>query len=468
MAKNSVARGFGRLLSAAMLSMALNGGSLLAPAVVPAGAQEAKEAASAIDREIDADYPYLEKLYLDLHRHPELSYQEKRTAERIAAELESQGFAVTTGVGGHGVVGVLKNGDGPTVLLRTDLDALPVAEQTGLPYASQVKAVEQTGQEVPVMHACGHDVHMTVFTGTARWLALHRDAWSGTLVMIGQPAEERGAGARAMLEDGLFERFPKPDYALALHVNAAMPAGTVAWVPGYALANVDSVDITVHGIGGHGAYPQATKDPIVLASEIVLALQTIASREIDPQDPVVVTVGSIHGGTKHNIISDRVDLQLTVRTYSDATRRKVLDAIRRITVNMGRVAGLPDRLLPEVRIHEEEYTPSTYNDPELAERLAAALTGVLGRERVIKARPVMGGEDFSRYGRAGAKAVMFWLGAVDPEKWQAAQAGKMSLPSLHSPFFAPLARPTIETGVKVMTTAVLDLMGRTRDETGGR
>lgn len=413
--------------------------------------------------QIAADYTYLEQLYHHLHSHPELSYQEAETAKRIAAELRALGFAVTEGVGGHGVVAIMENGDGPTVMLRTDLDALPVSEQTGLPYASRVKAVEQTGQEVSVMHACGHDVHMTVLVGTARWLAAHRDRWSGRLMLIGQPAEERGAGARMMLEDGLFTRFPKPDYALALHVNAALPAGTVAYVPGYALANVDSVDITVHGIGGHGAYPQATKDPIVLASEIVLALQTIASREIDPQDPVVVTVGSIHGGTKHNIIPDRVDLQLTVRSYADDTRRKVLDAIRRIAVNMGRVAGLPDELLPEVKIHEEEYTPATYNDPELTERLASALRARFGDDRVIRAKPVMGGEDFSRYGRAGVKAVMLWLGAVDPQKWKLAQAGKLSLPSLHSPFFAPLPRPTITTGVETMVTSVLALMGRDDD-----
>ncbi|GIX16600.1 MAG: peptidase [Rhodothalassiaceae bacterium] len=421
--------------------------------------------AQAPHAEIGEDYAHLEQLYRHLHSHPELSYQEAETAKRIAAELRALGFAVTEGVGGHGVVAIMENGDGPTVMLRTDLDALPVAEQTGLPYASRVKAVEQTGQEVPVMHACGHDVHMTVLVGTARWLAAHRDRWSGRLMLIGQPAEERGAGARKMLEDGLFTRFPKPDYALALHVNAALPAGTVAYVPGYALANVDSVDITVHGIGGHGAYPQATKDPIVLASEIVLALQTIASREIDPQDPVVVTVGSIHGGAKHNIIPDRVDLQLTVRSYSDETRHKVLEAIRRIAVNMGRVAGLPDDLLPEVKIHEEEYTPATYNDPELTERLAAALAARFGSERVIRAKPVMGGEDFSRYGRAGVKAVMLWLGAVDPDKWRLAQEGKLSLPSLHSPFFAPLPRPTITTGVETMVTSVLALMGR-RDGAG--
>ncbi len=414
----------------------------------------------AADQTVAQDYPYLEKLYRHLHSHPELSYQEAETAKRIAAEWRALGFRVTEGVGGHGVVAILDNGPGPTVMLRTDLDALPVAERTGLPYASSVKATEQTGQEVSVMHACGHDVHMTVLVGTARWLAAHRDRWSGRLMLIGQPAEERGAGARMMLDDGLFTRFPKPDFALALHVNAALPAGTVAYVPGYALANVDSVDITVHGIGGHGAYPQATKDPIVLAAEIVLALQTIASREIDPRDPVVVTVGSIHGGAKHNIIPERVDLQLTVRSYSDATRRKVLDAIKRITVNMGRVAGLPEDLLPEVKIHEEEYTPATYNDPALTEQLAQALKARFGADRVIKAQPVMGGEDFARYGRAGAKAVMLWLGAVDPEKWKRAQEGKLSLPSLHSPYFAPLPKPTITTGVETMVTAVLTLMGR--------
>lgn len=409
---------------------------------------------------IKGDLGYLEQLYRYLHAHPELSYQEEQTAARIASELQGLGFDVTTGVGGHGLVGVLKNGDGPTVLLRTDLDALPVKEQTGLPYSSTVKAVEQTGQDVSVMHACGHDMHMTVFVGAARRLAAMTDQWSGTLVMIGQPAEERGAGAKAMLDDGLFERFPRPDYNVALHVSASLDAGRIAWVEGFALANVDSVDITVHGVGGHGAYPQATKDPIVLASRIVTALQTISSREIDPQEPVVVTVGSIHGGAKHNIIGNRVDLQLTVRSYADATRKKALDAIRRIAVNEGRVAGLPEELLPEVFIQEQEYTPATYNDPALTERLVKALSDQMGADRLVRTKPVMGGEDFSRYGREGIPSVMFWLGAVPPDKFAAAQKGDLNLPSLHSPEFAPLPEPTIRTGVEAMTRAAMDLLGK--------
>lgn len=431
-------------LAAGMPAAARNGGETIAEAV-------------------SKDLGYLETLYRHLHAHPELSYQEEKTASRIAAELEGLGFEVTTGIGGHGVVGVLHNGEGPTVLLRTDLDALPVAERTGLPYASDVKAIEQTGQEVSVMHACGHDMHMTVFVGTARRLVAMRDDWSGTLVMIGQPAEERGAGAKAMLEDGLFTRFPRPDYNVALHVSASLDAGRVAWVEGFALANVDSVEITVHGIGGHGAYPHATKDPIVLASRIVTALQTIASREVDPQEPVVVTVGSIHGGTKHNIIGDRVDMQLTVRTYRDETRRIVLDAIRRIAENEGRVAGLPEDLLPEVHVREEEYTPATYNDPALTTRLIEALSSRMGEERFVRTKPVMGGEDFSRYGREGIPSVMFWLGAVAPERFERAQKGEISLPSLHSPEFAPLPGPTIRTGVETMTNAALTLFGTRAD-----
>ena len=426
--------------------------------VAAMAAMPARAASPGLDAAVDQDYGYLESLYHYLHTHPELSFQEANTAQRIASELERLGFDVTTGVGGHGIVGVMKNGDGPTLLIRTDLDALPVKEMTGLAYASTAEATEQNGLHVNVMHACGHDVHMTVFVGTARRLAALRDQWHGTLVMIGQPAEERGAGAKAMLEDGLFDRFPRPDINLALHVNAGLETGKVAYVPGYALANVDSVDITVHGIGGHGAYPHTTKDPIVLASEIVLALQTIASREIDPQDPVVVTVGSIHGGAKHNVISDRVDMQLTVRSYSDRTRQKVLAAIRRIAVNTGRSMGLPEDLLPEVTVRDE-YTPSTYNDPGLAERVAGVLRTALGPERVVKARPVMGGEDFSRYGREGIPSLMLWLGAVAPEKIAAAERGEISLPSLHSPYFAPLPEPTIKTGVEAMTAAALDILG---------
>jgi len=429
---------------------------LIAAAWLPAAAPAAE--IEGLESAIAEDYGYLESLYQFLHSNPELSFQEDDTARRIARELDTLGFDVTTGVGGHGLVGVLENGPGPTVMIRTDLDALPVKEQTGLAYASTVTATEQTGQEVFVMHACGHDVHMTNFVGTARRLVDLADDWSGTLVMIGQPAEERGAGAKAMLEDGLFERFPRPDHVLAMHVSAGLEAGKIAYVPGYALANVDSVDITVHGIGGHGAYPHATKDPVMLASRIVMGLQTIASREIDPQDPVVVTVGSIHGGAKHNVISDRVDMQLTVRSYSDQTRETVLSAIERIATNIGRSAGLAEDMLPEMEV-KDEYTPATYNDPDLTERVVPVMAGALGEGRVVRTDPVMGGEDFSRYGRAGVPALIFWVGGVAPEDIAAAERGEKELPSLHSPLFAPVPEPTIKTGVTAMTAAAMELLG---------
>ncbi|MGA8205933.1 MAG: amidohydrolase [Woeseiaceae bacterium] len=416
----------------------------------------------ALYKAIDDDYSYLHDLYLYLHQHPELSFQEKNTSARIASELRPLGFDVTEHVGGYGIVAVMKNGDGPTVLIRTDLDALPVKEQTGLPYASTVAGVNQMGEKVSVMHACGHDIHMTTFVGTARELARLKDQWSGTVVMIGQPAEERGAGAKAMIGDGLFTRFPKPDFNIAFHDAANLPAGTIGYTKGYALANVDSVDIEVHGIGGHGAYPQATKDPVVLAAQIVLALQTIVSREISPLDPAVVTVGSIHGGTKHNIIGDSVHMQLTVRTYSDEVRNKVLDSIKRIAVNEGRVAGLPDDLLPEVSVSEEEHTPSMYNDPALADRVIGAMKAAKVSDSIIETPPVMGGEDFSQYERTGdhIPGFIFWVGAVDPEKYKEAMANGETLPSLHSPFFAPKPKPTIETAVRAMTTAALELLGK--------
>lgn len=381
---------------------------------------------------------------------------------KIAAELDGLGFKVTENVGGFGLVGVLENGEGPTVLIRTDLDALPLKEQTGLSYASVAKAINQVGDEVFVMHACGHDIHMSAFIGTARRLVELKDTWRGTLVMIGQPAEERGAGARAMLEDGLYERFPLPDYNLALHDGAGAPAGTVGYTPGYALANVDSVDIIVHGIGGHGAYPHTTKDPVVLAAQIVVELQTLVSRVISPLDPGVVTVGSIHGGTKHNIISDKVTLQLTVRSYTDEVRSTLLDGIKRIAENLGRAAGLPEDKLPEVTVREDEHTPSTYNDPELAERVTDAMRAA-GAAGIIKEMPpVMGGEDFSEYGRTEEKipGLIFWIGAVNPEEYAATVAAGGSFPSLHSPFFAPDPEPTIKTGVRTMTIAALELLAK--------
>ena len=410
---------------------------------------------------IDADYPRLEQLYRDLHAHPELSYHEEKTAAQIAAGLKQAGFDVTTNVGGHGVVGVLRNGSGPTILLRTDLDALPVKEQTGLPYASKVRTTDDKGNEVDVMHACGHDAHMTVFLGTARLLGQLKDRWQGTLVMIGQPAEERVGGARAMLADGLFTRFPKPDYCLALHVKWDLPAGSVGTTEGYALANVDGVNVTIRGFGGHGSAPHTAKDPIVLAAQIILALQTIVSREVEPGAPAVVTVGSIHGGTKHNIIPDEVKLQLTVRSYSDEVRTNTLAAIRRITRGLALAAGLPEDRLPLVT-QEDESADATFNNPELTRRLSGAFQSWLGKEKTLKQKPIMGAEDFGLFGRTADKIpiCMFWLGAVEPERVTESQRSGNPLPSLHSSLFRPVPEPTIKTGVAAMTAAVLEIAGK--------
>lgn len=439
-----------------MRRLLLSGISALALLTTPVLADE------AIYQAIDEDYAYLDALYKHLHQNPELSYKEFETAKRMAAELEALGFDVTENVGGTGVVALMSNGEGPTVMLRADMDGLPVEELTGLDYASTTKSTNQVGEEVFVMHACGHDIHMTSLVGAARRLVEVKDQWRGTLMLILQPAEERGGGAKAMLADGLFERFPTPDYNVALHDNAGSPAGSIGYTKGYALANVDSVDITVHGIGGHGAYPHTTRDPIVLAAQIVNSLQTLVSRNISPLEAGVVTVGSIHGGSKHNIISDEVRLQLTVRSYSDEVRATLIDGIRRIAENQGRVAGLPEDKLPEVTVKDDESIPSTYNDPALAERIATmfAETGV--SSNIVEAPPVMGGEDFSLFARTEDQipSLIFWVGAVDPEKYQESLETGESLPSLHSPFFAPLPEPTIKTGVRAMTMAALELLGK--------
>ncbi|MGB3562874.1 MAG: amidohydrolase [Thermoanaerobaculia bacterium] len=429
-------------------------------AVLPSAAAELEEQAAA---EVDS----LMEIYEHLHTYPELSYQEKESAALVARELRKLGFEVTEEVGdygfegrtSYGVVGVMRNGDGPTVMVRTDLDALPIEEKTGLPYASRAKGVSDSGSEVLVMQACGHDLHMTTFVGTARMLARIKDRWSGTLVMIGQPAEERGAGARAMLDDGLFERFPKPEYALAFHANAEMPAGTVGMLSGYALANVDSVDITIRGRGGHGAYPHKTKDPVTLAAQVIVNLQPIVSRQVSPFDPAVVTVGSIHGGTKHNIIPDEVHLQLTVRSYKPEVRDHLLSSIRLVAEDTARAAGFPDELLPVVELAEEEYTPSTYNDPALVERLAGVIARTLGEDRVTWVEPVMAGEDFARYGLDGKIPIaIMWLGAVEPAKFEDYARRGQQLPGLHSAEFTVFPEPAIRTGVTAMTAAVLDLM----------
>ncbi len=405
---------------------------------------------------LDALYPDLEKFYVDLHQNPELSYHEEKTAAKLAERLRALGYEVATGVGRTGVVAVMKNGAGPTVLVRADMDALPVEEKTGLAYASQVTTKNDAGETVHVMHACGHDTHVTSLVGAAVLLSRAKARWRGTLVLIGQPAEEGGAGAQAMIKDGLLTRFPKPDVAIALHDSASLPAGQIGVVSGFALANSDSADITIYGRGGHGSAPQSTVDPIVIAARTVLALQTIVSRENDPQDPAVVTVGSIHGGTKHNIIPDEVKLQLTIRSYSDKTRRHLHEAIARIAKAEAAAAGAPKEPLVNI---EEGYN-ATYNDPALARRLIATFTAAFGKDRVVEPRPIMGAEDFGDIGKAaGVPSVIFWLGAVEQAKWDAAQGDVTKLPSLHSSLWAPDKEPTLKTGAAALTVATLDLLG---------
>src|SRR4051794_19390128 len=353
----------------------------------------------------DAELPSLLTIYKDLHTHPELSGHEERSAAIVAKELKAAGYEVTERVGKYdkpgqtcfGVIGVMKNGDGPTVAIRTDLDGLPVREETGLPYASTVTTKNDAGQEVGVMHACGHDIHMSTFIGAARALAKLKDKWKGTLVMIGQPAEETVGGARALLKDGLYTRWPKPTYVLGLHDDAEIATGQIGVTEGYCYANVDSVDVTVRGVGGHGAYPHKTKDPVVLAAEMITAWQTIASRENNPLDPIVITVGSIHGGTKHNIISDEVKMQLTVRTYKQDVRDRVLAAIDRIAKGVATAAGLPADRMPIVAVLKDQFTPATYNNPDLTKRLVAVWKKTLGADNVEATDPTMGGEDFSEY-----------------------------------------------------------------------
>jgi hippurate hydrolase len=426
------------------------------------GAGEAKESSkdrvAAVSKHIAAEFNDLEALYKDLHRNPELSLQEFRTSARLAKELAKLGFKVTAKFGATGVVGVLENGKGPTVLVRTDMDALPVTEQTGLAYASKVRVRDKNDNEVGVMHACGHDMHMTCAIGVARVMASMKDRWRGTLIIIGQPAEEIGTGARLMLAAGLFKKFPKPDYCLALHCDATRPHGTVGYTEGRAYANVDSVDIIVKGKGGHGASPHMTVDPIVLAARIVLDLQTLVSRETNPIDPAVVTVGSIHGGSKHNIIPSEVKLQLTVRSTKDKVRKHLLDGIKRIAEGCAKAANAP---APVVKVDESEYTPALYNEPALTKRVVGVFKDALGAEKVAERPAVMGGEDFSRYGRkTGIPIFLFWLGTVAPEKVAEAAKEGAPLPSLHSPLYAPVPEPSLRTGVTAMSLAVLDLMGK--------
>jgi amidohydrolase len=394
-------------------------------------------------------------LYQHFHRNPELSFAEKETSARIAEEWRKAGAEVTEKVGGYGVVGLIKNGAGPTLMLRTDLDALPVVELTGLAYASTIKVKDAAGKEVGTMHACGHDIHMTNLVGVARYLTAHKDRWQGTVLLIGQPAEERGSGARAMLEDGLFKRFPKPDFALALHCDSTLATGKVAFRAGYALANVDSVDIVVRGRGGHGAYPHTTIDPIVQAAHLIVDLQSIVSREINPNDPSVITVGAIQGGSKHNIIADECHLQLTVRSYSDKVRKHLLASIERKAKAAAASFGAP-----EPKITFSDGTPAMFNDEKLVRTVAPVFEKTLGKENVLDREPMMGGEDFSEYGLAGVPIFMYWLGTVDARRLAPFVERNLPPPSLHSPIYYPDAADSLKTGITTMATAAMHLLAK--------
>jgi amidohydrolase len=408
----------------------------------------------------------LVETYKNLHAHPELSHYEENTARFLANELRSYGYSVTERFGqyqgkdwkSYGVVAVMKNSAGPVILFRTDMDALPVEEKTGLAYASHAKMPNDAGSEVPVMHACGHDLHMTVFLAAARRLAQMKDRWQGTLILIGQPAEETGEGARALLAGGLYSQFPKPDYALALHDTPLLEAGKIGYCPGFALASATSADLIVRGIGSHGSRPEGAKDPIVVSAQIILALQTIVSREKSPLDPAVVTVGSIHGGTKHNIIPDEVHLQLTIRAYEEAVRQQILASIDRIARHTALAAGIPEERAPILTVSETIHP--TFNEPALMERLSGVLSKRLGDENVVRTPPIMGSEDFGEYSLPdhSVPGALFWLGVADPQQLAQSKITQIPPPYLHSAKFAPLPAPSIETGVAAMTAAVLELM----------
>jgi hippurate hydrolase len=424
-------------------------------------------AAQELSTFVTGQLPSLVSTYKEIHSHPELSHHEEHTSALLAAELRKAGYAVTEHVGkypdgsqAYGVVAVLQNGVGPKLLIRADMDALPVVEETGVPYASHVRSTNASGQEVGVMHACGHDVHVTTLIGTARALAASRGKWHGTLLLIGQPAEESIDGAKAMLADHLYERFGKPDLAIALHDTNTRAAGTVAIVSGPALASATSIDVVLRGIGGHGARPQEGKDPIVMAGEFIVQLQTIVSRRENPQDPAVVTVGDIHGGTRRNIIPNEVKMEITARAFSDNGRQIILDGIRRTAQGVAVSAGIPDNLAPIVTVLDAESTPVTYNDPKLAVRVKSALVRALGPGNVFDDEPAMVSEDFGflGLGQHDIPTVMFWLGAMDPAKFASAQAEGKTLPGPHTSRFEPLPEPTLRTGVIAMTSVATALL----------
>ncbi len=432
--------------------------ALLSAAAMTAAPLEAQDLRDTIR----ADMPALLAIYRDLHANPELSMQETRSAGIMAAEARRLGFTVTTQVGGTGVVAVLENGPGPVLMLRADMDGLPMEERTGLPFASRARGQTREGLDTFIAHSCGHDTHMTAWIGTARRLVAQRALWSGTLVMIAQPGEETSQGARAMLEAGLFTRFPRPTHAIAFHDSATLPAGVIGFSPGPALANVDSVDMVVRGVGGHGAAPHTTRDPIVLGSRIVMALQTLVSRELDPLDSAVVTVGSFQAGTKHNIISDEARLLLTVRSYTPEVRRMLLDGIARIARGEAIAAGVPDDRMPQVTVRETESTPATVNSDALTQAMATRFRAHFGEARVRQIRPVMAGEDFGRYRLAlpELQSLIFWVGGVPQARYDAAQRDGTILPSLHSPFWAPEPDAVISTATEAMVVAALDVLQR--------
>jgi len=408
---------------------------------------------------LDALYPSLDALYQDLHRNPELSNHEEKTAAKMAARLRQLGFEVTEHVGGNGVVGVLRNGAGPTVLVRTDMDALPIKEQTGLPYASMVTTKNDTGETVSVMHACGHDIHMTSWVGAATLLASAKDRWHGTLVFVGQPAEEVVSGAQAMVKDNFMTRFPKPDFAIAIHDTQIHPSGQVGLVPGYAFANLDSVDITFHGKGGHGAFPHRTIDPVLMAARAVVTFQSIVAREVNPLDSAVVTVGTFHASNKRNIIPDDAKIELTVRSYKPDVQKQLLAAITRIAKAEAAAAGASRE--PTIFVNPGESAQSLYNDPALTKRLGNALRRALGSANVVASDPVMGSEDFGVFGAtAGVPSVMLRVGAAEPGAFAKAKAAGTTVPGPHNAGFAPDREPTIRTGVATFTLSVLELLGR--------
>ena len=416
-------------------------------------------AAATLSEAIHGDMPQLMTLYRELHANPELSMQEVRTPGKLAAEVRKLGFEVTEHVGKTGVVAVMRNGPGPVLLIRADMDALPVHEETGLPFASKAVGKLPDGTTTPVMHACGHDTHITTWLATARRLASMKDQWSGTVVMVLQPGEEVGLGATGMLADGLFTRFPKPDYLLAFHDSASLPAGVIGITPGYALANIDTVDLVVKGVGGHGAYPQTTKDPIVLASRIVMALQTLVSREKNPLDPAVVTVGSFHAGTKHNIIPAEAKLQLTVRSYTPEVRKLLLDGIQRIARGEAIAAGVPEDKMPMITVQQPAGN-ATFNTEQLSAHLTTLFSNHFGKDRVVESKPIMASEDFGEFWRADKtkQSTIFWVGGVPKAKWEAAGGDETKLPSLHSAFWAPEAETVISTATEAMAVAALDIL----------